>query len=143
MSHRWSPVFLVLRMLRPVAPLTLTLLWLVGLGWGIVALARGGRLPGGDPSRVATGGLAVFLALLALGQAVVVPLGDGLYEMQKHSIFTAYTTGLLSMVLLSRVRFMQGVPGAQSSGTRATHRSALEPVTQDRGRVTAGRAKLV
>ncbi len=107
MAHRWSPVFWTLQRIRPVAGMALAGLWLGGLGWGISALARGRRLPGNDPSRVAAGGLAVFLALLAIGQAVVVPLGDGLYEIDKHSIFTAYATGLLAVVLLSRARLAQ------------------------------------
>jgi len=114
LAHRWSPVFWALQRIRPVAGMALAGLWLGGLGWGISALARGWRLPGNDPSRVAAGGLAVFLALLAIGQAVVVPLGDGLYEIDKHSIFTAYATGLLAVVLLSRAGF------GRRRGSRAT-----------------------
>jgi len=122
MAHRWSPVFWALHRIRPVAGLALAGLWLGGLGWGISALARGRRLPGNDPSRVAAGGLAVFLALLAIGQAVVVPLGDGLYEIDKHSIFTAYATGLLAVVLLSRAGF-----GRRRGGVAATRRVKLLP----------------
>jgi hypothetical protein len=89
---RPSPVFWVLGLLPvwPVPPLLL--LW-------VAAAVLGGLLcRSPDPARAARGLLLVATSVYAAVQAVGA-LSDGYYELAKHSVHAAFSTGLLLAVL--------------------------------------------
>jgi sulfur relay (sulfurtransferase) DsrF/TusC family protein len=70
----------------PVLPLVWTL---VALGGAVVALRAA------DPARRALAAVLYLLAAGALSQVVVALLGDGVYELVKHTVLAGWATALL------------------------------------------------
>jgi peptidoglycan/LPS O-acetylase OafA/YrhL len=88
----------------------LPLVWLAALGAGAVALFRSGRTAEGR----SLGAVCYLLGAAALSQVVIAVVGDGYYELVKHTLLAAYATALLLAV---------GVGAAVSASLRHWRRS--------------------
>lgn len=113
---------------------------LLPLGWVLVAVAAAAVAlrRGADPDRRSTAVVCYLLAAGALSQVVVALLGDGYYELVKHTVLAGYATAVLIAVAIG---------GAVSAASRwaGQRRQALPADEREtggeeaaRGGITAG-----
>jgi hypothetical protein len=90
-ADRYAPATAALDRVQPVAWPLLPLLWTAMAVWGVVLAVR--RTVRGVDLR-SWGYPLAFAALAAPAQVVVALLGDGYYELAKHTVFVGYLTWL-------------------------------------------------
>jgi hypothetical protein len=94
LAPRPTPTRDLLRLVRPVAWPVLPLAWLAAAVAGAAVALRSRA----DAGRRATAAVCYLLGAGALSQVVVALLGDGYYELVKHTVLAGWSTALLVAV---------------------------------------------
>jgi hypothetical protein len=95
-AERWDPATQVLPHMRNISWPWLPIFWVASAGWGLWLALR--RRASGQAR--AYGSLVAVLAIGAAVELVVALLGDGYYEVVKHTHFAAFCTVALTGTLL-------------------------------------------